>query len=1005
MEFFNPYLSKRRIDKKAVCTVTPDSKTTQYCRLVPKCFKTPNTPGVISITTLDTPVLFFKDKEYSIFTSSDHQKSYWTSLKPPSRGVFQGGELFFHVYDIIETVYTSDRCVDIPVQFQTDIIPNGTVLKLLGKTRDGVSVCVNVFQQMVYFYVRVPEDVNLSYIIQQTLNGGINKQTCKFNITQERKKILREYDPSLYPVYKITLSSSTDINQLVESLTSCGCDVFEANVSASTRFIIDNKFSTFGWYSCSNPHQRTSQRDARTDLEFDCGLGDLQFHPGEQQWPPYTIMSFDIECIGEQGFPCATRDEDLVIQISCILWTVGLDVPPRNILLSLGTCDPIDNTDVYEFPSELDMFYAFFTMIRDHDIDFVTGYNIANFDFPYIIDRATQVYSMPLRQFTKVMSGSTFEVHQPINTGAGFMRSFSKIKISGLVPIDMYQVCKDKLSLSDYKLNTVAKHCMGTQKEDVTYKEIPVLFRSGQAGRARVGSYCVLDSVLVLDLLKYFMIHVEISEIAKMAKIPARRVLTDGQQIRVFSCLLEAARKENFILPIPGRDKTGGYQGATVINPIPGFYNTPILVVDFASLYPSIIQAHNLCYSTMIQDQNLHLHHLKPDDYETFQLSTGPIHFVKQHKIKSLLSTLLTAWLAKRKAIRKELAHCEDGPLKTILDKQQLAIKVTCNSVYGFTGVASGMLPCIQIAETVTLQGRTMLERSKAFVEMITPERLSDIISHPVPCEPDASFRVIYGDTDSLFIECRGYPIQSVVEFADKLTETTTKTLFKDPIKLEAEKTFQCLLMLTKKRYIGILSSDKLVMKGVDLIRKTACRFVQSTSKEILDLVLRDPDVKQAAQYLCGQRPAMVYSSGLPVGFFKVIDILNSSYAALASGGVAVEDLTFSTELSRPIGEYKTTTLPHLMVYKKIMSRNEELPQIHDRIPYVFVKGDLRGCKSDLAEDPDYVKQNKIPISVDIYFDKLIHGVASILQCIFGNDNSMTVDILYNFVNIPYTFL
>nr|AIA82756.1 DNA polymerase [Bovine gammaherpesvirus 4]QJC19153.1 DNA polymerase [Bovine gammaherpesvirus 4] len=1004
MEFFNPYISKKKTDKRISCVDDPEKKTNPYCRLVPKCFKTPGVSGVISITTTDTPVLFHQDKEYPIFTSGDYQRSYWSALKPTPVPIPPKDKLFFHVYDIIETIYTPDRCPDIPIQFQTDIIPNGTVLKLLGKTQDGASVCVNVFQQMVYFYVLVPDGVNLSYVIQQTLNGGVNKQTCKFSITQERKKILKEYDPSLYPVYKITLSAPTEINQLVGNLTSCGCEVFESNVNASTRFIIDNKFSTFGWYSCSNPHPRISQRDSRTDLEFDCGLGDLQFHEEEQQWPPYTIMSFDIECIGEQGFPCATKDEDLVIQISCIIWTVGSESPPQNILLSLGTCDPIANTDVYEFPSELDMFYAFFTLLRDFNIDFVTGYNIANFDFPYIIDRATQVYNIPIRHFTKVISGSTFEVNQPMNTGAGFMRSFSKIKISGLVPIDMYQVCKDKLSLSDYKLNTVAKHCMGTQKEDVTYKEIPSLFRSGEAGRARIGSYCVLDSVLVLDLLKYFMIHVEISEIAKMAKIPARRVLTDGQQIRVFSCLLEAAKKEHFILPIPGAQKPGGYQGATVINPIPGFYNTPILVVDFASLYPSIIQAHNLCYSTMIQDQNLHLHHLKPDEYETFHLSTGPIHFVKQHKTKSLLSTLLTAWLAKRKAIRKELANCDDGPMKTILDKQQLAIKVTCNSVYGFTGVASGILPCIPIAETVTLQGRTMLEKSKAFVEMITPERLSDIVSYPVPCDPDASFRVIYGDTDSLFIECRGYPMQSVLNFADKLTETTTKALFKDPIKLEAEKTFQCLLMLTKKRYIGILSSDKLVMKGVDLIRKTACSFVQTTSKEILDLVLRDPEVKQAAQYLCRQAPAKVYSDGLPVGFWKVIDVLNNSYAALATGKVSVESLTFSTELSRPFGEYKTTTLPHLTVYRKIMSRNEELPQIHDRIPYVFIKGDQRGCKSDLAEDPTYVSQNKIPISVEIYFDKLIHGVANILQCLFGNNSNMTVEILYNFVNIPYSF-
>ncbi|AQR57906.1 DNA polymerase, partial [Molossus molossus gammaherpesvirus 1] len=314
----------------------------------------------------------------------------------------------------------------------------------------------------------------------------------------------------------------------------------------------------------------------------------------------------------------------------------------------------------------------------------------------------------------KVKSGSMFEVHKPRDTGNGFMRSVTKVKVSGLVCIDMYTISRDKLSLSDYKLNTVAQQCIGAQKDDVSYKEIPHLFRSSADGRAKLGLYCVKDSILVMDLLKYFMTHVEISEIAKIAMIPTRRVLYDGQQIRVFTCLLAAAKEDNFILPSSKDANTDGYQGATVIAPKPGFYNTPVLVVDFASLYPSIIQAHNLCYSTMILHENLHQHPtLKQDDYETFIISSGPVHFVKKHKSVSLLSRLLTVWLSKRKAIRRELAQCTDPTLKTILDKQQLAIKVTCNAVYGFTGVSSGLLPCVKIAETVTLRGRTMLEMSK----------------------------------------------------------------------------------------------------------------------------------------------------------------------------------------------------------------------------------------------------------------------------------------------------
>ncbi|AMA67369.1 DNA polymerase catalytic subunit [Vespertilionid gammaherpesvirus 1] len=997
MSFFNPYLTQKTFLKK-----TSLKPKTEYTRIIPKCFRKQHSSGIISITNTAEPVCFVNNKQINILYD-EGQKSIWTSMKPKATiQTLDEQPLTFHIYDIIDTVYTYEKCEEVPFKFQTEIIPSGTVLKLLGRTEDNFSVCVNVFGQQLYFYVKVQPGINIDFVIQQAINGGFNRNNgSAYQLTKTRKKILREYYESDCEVFKVTLSSTVSLNLITDRLEAVGCEIFESNVDAARRFIIDNNFSTFGWFHCPNAIPRIQHRDSWTDLEFDCHVCDLTFFPERTEWPMYNILSFDIECIGENGFPNAVKDEDMVLQISCVLWEAGTSKKPRNMLLNLGTCDPIEDTEVFECPSELDMFYLFFTLIRDYNIEFVTGYNISNFDFTYLIDRATQVYNFNLKDFTRVKSSSMFEVHKPRNSTAGFMRAMSKIKISGLVTIDMYIVCKDKLSLSNYKLNTVAKECVGEQKEDVSYKEIPSLFREGPKGRAKLGLYCVKDSVLVMDLLKFFMTHVEISEIAKIAKIPTRRVLTDGQQIRVFSCLLDVARQQNYILPVNKNVQNETYQGATVIDPIPGFYNTPVLVVDFASLYPTVIQAHNLCYSTMILNEKLHLYpDLKPGDYESFNLSSGPVHFVKKHKAVSLLATLLNVWLDKRRSIRKTLATETNASIKTILDKQQLAIKVTCNAVYGFTGVASGILPCLKIAETVTFQGRKMLEKSKDLIESITPEILEGILSRPVKCEPHAHFKVIYGDTDSLFSECIGFTADEVNSFCDRLAEYITQTLFTSPIKLEAEKTFQCLILLTKKRYIGIMTNGKLLMKGVDLVRKTACKFVQTTTKVILDLVMQDNDVRSAAQNMCSKKVPDFYSDGLPVGFLKVIDVLNESYKKLKNNNVPINHLTFSTELSRPISFYKTTNLPHLAVYNKMLSRNEELPQIHDRIQYVFIDSKCK-LKSDMAEDPGYVSQNNIPLAVDLYFDKVIHGAANILQCLFENDSDKAVKVLYNFVDLP----
>lgn len=953
----------------------------------------------MTVNCREPATIFFNDVPSHIISPAG---SYWKGVQKCTTAGLKNS-FRFHVYEIVECMYFENRYEEIPPRFQSNIIPCGIVMKLLGRMEDGRSICMNVFRQQVYFYVKADDPVVLTNFIRTALANTKDK-LCNFFIEKERKRLLKKYDTREYDVFKVTLQSISGLSALSNKLMAAGFEVFESNVDATRRFILDNDFSTFAWYSVTEAIPRLPPyRDSWTDVEYDCAVSDLKCDHSCKEWPRYTVLSFDIECIGSGGFPKANVDKDMIVQISCVFWETG-GTDYRKVLLTVGTCASLEGIEVYTFPSEFDLLIGFLAMMRDVNVEFVTGYNISNFDFQYLIDRAQLIYNIPIASFCKVKTGATFEVVKPKQAPGGFARSVAKVRIAGIIPIDMYTVVKDKLSLSDYKLNTVAQKCLGTKKDDVSYKEIPVLFRSGSEGRAKVGHYCVMDSVLVMDLLRHFMTHVEIVEIAKLSKLQVRRILCDGQQMRVFTCLLEVASREGYILPVSTNKSGDGYQGATVIDPVPGFYNLPILVMDFASLYPSIMQAHNLCYSTIIHPEDLAKHpHLTPDDYETFQLSSGTVHFVKSHVSKSFLSQLLEAWLSKRKEIRKQLASCQDETMKVILDKQQLAIKVTCNSVYGFTGVATGLLPCIKIAETVTFVGRRMLDMARAFVDNLSLDRLEEINGKPLGFSEGASLRTIYGDTDSLFVLCNDMKMAQVLEFSDKLAGQITRDLFSPPIKLESEKVFDCLMLLTKKRYIGILSDGKLLMKGVDLIRKTSCKFVQNRCRKILDLVLRDEDVKAATQRLSRLGGKGVYAEGIPSGFLKVLQVLIDAFQDIRSGAVPFSELTLSTELSKPFSTYKNINLPHLRVYQKIIDRGDEPPSLHDRIQYVFVRG--RSDKlSDLAEDPIFAEANKLPPASGLYFDKLIHGVANIIQCVFGNDSDLTASILYNFLPMPIDF-
>jgi len=137
------------------------------------------------------------------------------------------------------------------------------------------------------------------------------------------------------------------------------------------------------------------------------------------------------------------------------------------------------------------------------------------------------------------------------------------------------------------------------------------------------------------------------------------------------------------------------FEGATVIEPKRGYYNHPIATLDFSSLYPSIIMAHNLCYTTLITYAKK-----RQFDIQDEHITKTPSNslFIKSSLRKGILPEILENLLAARKRAKAELKE-ETDPLKQkVLDGRQYALKVSANSVYGFTGAQMGKLPCLEIS-------------------------------------------------------------------------------------------------------------------------------------------------------------------------------------------------------------------------------------------------------------------------------------------------------------------
>ncbi len=204
--------------------------------------------------------------------------------------------------------------------------------------------------------------------------------------------------------------------------------------------------------------------------------------------------------------------------------------------------------------------------------------------------------------------------------------------------------------------------------------------------------------------------------------------------------------------------------------------------------YPSIIRAHNLCYSTLVLDSGADA--VSEDFYE---VATGMGTFRFAQAPGGVVPALLDDLAQFRKGAKRDMAAAKaagDDWGAALHNGKQLAYKITMNSVYGFLGATKGMLPCVPIAASVTATGRAMIQQTKAAVERLVP-----------------GSKVVYGDTDSVMVifdvgEALRHDVRAHFEVASRVAAEISAT-FRRPNELEFEKCYYPYLLFSKKRYAG----------------------------------------------------------------------------------------------------------------------------------------------------------------------------------------------------------
>ncbi len=849
-------------------------------------------------------------------------------------------------------------------------------ISIFGKTEEGKSICVTTTFDP-YFFVKLPKGTKPSDVtrLYNDINALRRDHVTSYSLTKQKDVWGFQNNEEFHFMH---LNFKTlEARRKVNSIFMYNNDfkkyhVYESNIDPVLRLMHRTGIQSTGWLdtgpNCVRSHL------AKTDIDLWCNEWRTLTPVARDDIAPFVVASFDIECNSSTGkFPDADVPEDACFQIAISLCKFGNEEPYDKTCFCYKKTDPnLEGSNIISFETEKEMLLAFKDYLNKQDIDIMTGWNIFGFDLEYIYKRAAMVgCGLDFYDLSKLKDRECHLVSKKLSSSALGDNFLKLLPMPGRFIFDMFHEVKKGYKLDSYKLNEVSKLYLGDQKIDMAPKEMFARYLEGDPVKLReVAEYCVKDTLLPHRLIKKLCTLLNLLEMAKATWVPIAFLVERGQQIKVFSQLSKKARELGYMVPTIkyGAIPEEPYEGATVLEAQKGAYYTPITALDFEALYPSIMMAHNLCYSTYVMNEKDY-GNVPGVEYETFKVGEKTYKFAQG--VPSLLPAILLELKQFRKKAKKDMAAAT-GSMKEVYNGKQLAYKISMNSVYGFTGAGKGILPCVPIASTTTCRGRGMIEETKNYVEANFP-----------------GAQVRYGDTDSVMVEFdvgdrKG---KEAIEYSWELGEKAAEecsALFKKPNNLELEKVYWPYFLYSKKRYAAKLWTkgkddqmhmDYIDVKGLQLVRRDNTPHVREVCKELLDVVLDAPDTGPPKE-LARERASQLLAGEVPSEKLILSQSLADSYKV---GGKSVSIMS---------PESMHINQAHVQVVNKMRHRKPgSEPQSGDRVPYLLTKTDNPKAKAfEKSEDPKYVEENNVPIDYHYYFEnKFLNPVCDLLDPLYEN--------------------
>ena len=992
--------------------------------------------------------------------------------------------------------------------WDTDDTGSHVMIRSFGFNNQNENCLIRIEDYPMFFYLELPlrnyqgrlwcwDKYKVSSIFNDISRlCDVDKKPKDFTLQNLRK--LYYFDNfTKYPMLRITFrtlkAASTCLRMFKKPFKttnygSIQLTVHENNIDIIRKFLTSRDITYSNWFECIGERVPDDEKISKCKNEYIIkwdSVKSIKFDIYKNWKTCPKFMAYDIECYShnKKAMPKAQIASNVCWIISCVIYRLGDDDSKiKRIGILLGDSNQIPqnkiaNCEIIKIKNfdEMILIDEFSKIIEKEDIDIITGYNILNFDFPYLAHRKAKC-SEKWYECGRIDGEEVkYKDMSWESSGYGFNR-IGMLKTTGRITIDLLPVIKRDYKLDKYTLDFVAKHFGIGKKNDVTpqrmfeiyenlkiinnkfkqlyldilnlddnncdydsvnnnyydlikeyrgdtclekyedlYQEYLKEYEKDIENVTEVLEYCIVDSELVIKIIKKINLWDNMCELSNVLGVSIVDLTTRGQQIRCLSQLYHICTKQKPKIIINNREHlpmkfAGGYVG----EPIPGVYEN-VLCFDFASLYPSIIQAYNICYTTLVhpddnvtKDEDCYIVEFdqeepidviennklledipdyvnESDKYELFldgekkKSKTKIVHyrfrFYKKHE--GILPALVRNLVAERRAtIALKETLSDDDFMKINLNNKQLGLKISANSFFGFLGIANGgKAPLMEGAMSITALGRLLIGR------------VNDYLSEKY------NAKVVYNDTDSSMVDigitdrkqCEFWGIKIAKELSGtnagnydedgNFCEVRKPGLFHHPVlKLEFEKAMR-LFCIRKKKYFAFLINDDGNFKMKYDANKNKTDKYDSMKKGIV-LARRDNFI-----YLREIYEKIILTIMERKGFKYTLIALIDSIESLYNKEIHYKKLSITKSLG---ANYKSSTAS-MKVFADEIRLDGKIATPGDRLEFVLVKKENEkhlGKKMKLIEqyEESLNSDNPYEIDYDYYVER---GIRNCLTQIF----------------------